>query len=47
MAKRHHPGSGAYIGTYSKADKDHIEKISDRFKCKVHIYNAKTATVWG
>lgn len=36
-----------YIGVYSEADKKHIEKIADRFKCKVHIYDAKTANVWG
>lgn len=36
-----------YIGVYSEEDKKHIEKIADRFKCKVHIYDAKTANVWG
>jgi hypothetical protein len=36
-----------YIGVYSDADRKHIEKIADRFKCKVHIYNANTASVWG
>lgn len=36
-----------YIGVYSKADKNHIESIADKFKCKVNIYDAKTARVWG
>lgn len=35
-----------YIGVYSDADCKHIEKIAGRFKCKVHIYDAKTANVW-
>ncbi|NCB39669.1 MAG: DUF4917 family protein [Erysipelotrichia bacterium] len=35
-----------YIGVYSDADKAHIEQIEGRFKCKVHIYDAKTAKVW-
>lgn len=36
-----------YIGVYSDEDKKHIEKIEGKFKCKVHIYDAKTAPVWG
>ena len=36
-----------YIGVYSKDDGHHIEKIANRFKCKVHLYDARTATVWG
>lgn len=36
-----------YIGVYTDEDKKHIEKIKDKFKCKVHIYDAKTAHVWG
>lgn len=35
-----------YIGVYSDSDKHHIEKIKNKFKCKVHIYDAKTAHVW-
>lgn len=35
-----------YIGVYSDDDKRHIEKIQKKFKCKVHIYDAKTAHVW-
>ena len=35
-----------YIGVYSDADKAHVEKISDKFKCKVHIYDAKSADIW-
>lgn len=36
-----------YIGVYSDEDKKHIEQIADKFKCKVHIYDAKTAHAWG
>lgn len=36
-----------YIGVYSDADQRHAEEISGRFKCKVHIYDANTANVWG
>lgn len=36
-----------YIGVYSEKDRKHIENIAERFKCKVHIYDAKTANVWG
>lgn len=36
-----------YIGVYRDEDIAHIEHIRDKFKCKVHIYNAKTAHVWG
>jgi Domain of unknown function (DUF4917) len=35
-----------YIGVYSEEDKHHIEKIADQFRCKVHIFDAKTANVW-
>jgi hypothetical protein len=36
-----------YIGTYSDQDRDHINSIAHKFKCKVHIYDATTADVWG
>ena len=36
-----------YIGVYSDSGKKHIEKIAKKFQCKVHIYDAKTARVWG
>jgi hypothetical protein len=36
-----------YIGVYSDDDKRHIESIESKFKCKVHIFDAKTANVWG
>jgi len=36
-----------YIGVYSESDKKHIESIVDKFKCKVNLYDAKTAKVWG
>lgn len=35
-----------YIGVYSEADKQHIESIADKFKCKVHIFDSKTAKIW-
>lgn len=36
-----------YIGVYSPEDKEHIEQIKGKFKCKVHVFDAKTAKVWG
>lgn len=36
-----------YIGVYSDKDRTYIEQIKSKFKCKVHIYDAKTAHVWG
>lgn len=36
-----------YIGVYSDDDKKHIEQIEGKFKCKVHIYDAKNVGVWG
>jgi hypothetical protein len=36
-----------YIGVYSKEDQKHIEQLASYLKCKVHIYDAKTAHVWG
>jgi len=36
-----------YIGVYSDEDRRYIEQISGRFKCKVHIYDAKTVAIWG
>lgn len=36
-----------YIGVYSDDNKKHIEQIAGKFKCKVHIYDAKTAHIWG
>jgi hypothetical protein len=36
-----------YIGVYSDDDKKHIERISSKFSCKVRIYDATTAHVWG
>jgi len=35
-----------YIGVYSDEDKRHIDRISTKFKCKVHLFDAKTANVW-
>lgn len=36
-----------YIGVYSEADAVHIKSIENKFHLKVHIFNAKTANVWG
>lgn len=36
-----------YIGVYSDDDKKHIEQLEGKFKCKVHVYDAKTAKIWG
>lgn len=36
-----------YIGVYSPEDKKYIEQIEGKFRCKVHIFDAKTAKVWG
>lgn len=35
-----------YIGIYSEESLEHIKKIEDRFLCKVHVYNARTAKIW-
>jgi len=36
-----------YIGVFSEEDRKNIERIQHKFRCKVHIYDAKTADVWG
>lgn len=36
-----------YIGVYSPEDKKHIEQIAGQFRCKVHVYDANTANIWG
>lgn len=36
-----------YVGVYSKEDRDHVEQIAGKFRCKLHLYNAQTAQVWG
>ncbi|AJC66175.1 DUF4917 family protein [Dickeya zeae] len=35
-----------YIGVYSDEDRKHIERIQGEFKCKVILFDAKTANVW-
>ncbi len=35
-----------YIGVYSEENKSYIEASAGRFKCKVNMYDAKTANVW-
>lgn len=36
-----------YIGVNSERSRKHIEKIESKFKCKVNVFDAKTAPVWG
>ena len=36
-----------YIGVYSKENYEYIETLKSKFKCKLHIFDAKTAKVWG
>lgn len=35
-----------YIGVYNDSDRQHIERIQGKFKCKVTLFDAKTANVW-
>lgn len=35
-----------YIGVYSDDDLKYINGIKDKFKCKVNVYNARTANIW-
>ena len=48
-AKRKPPNKlfSVYISVFSDADRQHIEQIAQKIKCKVHIFDAKTANVWG
>jgi len=36
-----------YIGVYSENDVAHIESIKGKFKCKVNMFDSKTAKIWG
>lgn len=36
-----------YIGVYSENDLAHIESIKSKFKCKVNVFDSKTAEIWG
>jgi hypothetical protein len=46
---RKHPEKlwSLYIGVYSSSDRLHIEQIAGKFRCKVHIFDAAKANVWG
>ncbi|MGI0108203.1 DUF4917 family protein, partial [Salinimicrobium sp. WS361] len=35
-----------YIGVYSENDFNHIIQIQDKFRCKVNMYDAKSAPLW-
>lgn len=35
-----------YVGVYSESDRKHIEAITGKFKCKVNLYDASTASIW-
>jgi hypothetical protein len=47
-AAKHYPNKllSIYIGVYSDDDSKYISSITHKFKCKVHQFDAKTATVW-
>jgi hypothetical protein len=36
-----------YIGVYSGEAREHIESIAGKFKCKVQMFDARSANVWG
>ena len=48
-ARQKPPGKlwSVYIGVYSEEDRQHIERIEYKFRCKVHIYDTRTVQVWG
>lgn len=35
-----------YIGVYSDEDRKHIESIKPLFKCKVNLFDARSANIW-
>ena len=35
-----------YIGIFSEEDYKHIQSIKSEFKCRVNLYDAKTANIW-
>ncbi|WP_071144866.1 DUF4917 family protein [Bacteroides ihuae] len=35
-----------YIGVYSETDLEYIKSIEGKFKCKVNVYNSRTANIW-
>lgn len=35
-----------YIGVFSEEDLEHIKRIENKFKCKVNVYNSRTANIW-
>ena len=47
-AAKHYPKKllSIYIGVYSDRDVQHIQSIEKKFKCKVILFDAKTANVW-
>lgn len=36
-----------YVGAYSEQDVDRANELSDQLKCKVHVFDSKTAPVFG
>lgn len=36
-----------YVGVYTDDDLEHMEAIKKKFNCKVNLYNASTAKIWG
>ncbi len=35
-----------YIGVYSDDDLKHVESIASKFRCKVNLFNSRTASIW-
>ena len=35
-----------YIGIYSEKSLKHIERIRDKFKCKINLYDARSVDIW-
>ena len=38
--------NSVYIGVFSEDDYKHMKSIESQFKCKVNLYNARTANIW-
>ncbi len=38
--------NSVYIGIFSEADYEHIQAVRPLIKCKVNLYDAKTANIW-
>ena len=36
-----------YIGAFSDDDAERAEQLAAKIKCKVHVFDSKTAKAWG